>query len=148
MGVARADGFPRVTGLSLGEADLRSDLGVSSEDGLSWVRSRIIVAARAAGLPPPAMSAYTDVVDLAGLARSCERGRVLGFAGRTAIHPRQLPVIAEAFRPTAAELASARQLIDSYEAGAAAGRGVVVLPDGRMADAAMIGEAKRLLDRA
>jgi citrate lyase subunit beta/citryl-CoA lyase len=139
---------PRVAWLALGEADLRSDLGVSSEDGLSWVRQRIVVAARAAGLPSPAMSAYPDVIDLAGLAKSCERGRTLGFIGRTAIHPRQVPVIAEAFRPTATELASARELIETYTAGVGDGRGVVVLPDGRMADAAMIGEAKRVIERA
>ncbi|WP_238454603.1 hypothetical protein [Micromonospora sp. ATA51] len=64
-----------------------------------------MVAARAAGLPPPAMSVYANVADLDGLAASCAAGRRLGFLGRAAIHPRQLPVIAEAFRPAEREVA-------------------------------------------
>jgi len=85
-----------VASLGLGEADLRADLGVTSEDGLLWARGRIVAAAAAAGLPPPAMAAYTDVRDLDGLAASCRRGRALfprsdrhppGPAGR---HPRRL----------------------------------------------------------
>ena len=45
--IARA--HPLVASLGLGEADLRSDLGVSSDSGLAFARSRIVNAARAAG---------------------------------------------------------------------------------------------------
>ncbi|MGH3390527.1 MAG: aldolase/citrate lyase family protein, partial [Actinomadura sp.] len=57
-----------VASVGLGEADLRADLGVTGEDGLVWVRARIVVAARAAGLPAPAQSVFPDVRDLEGLA--------------------------------------------------------------------------------
>ncbi len=104
--IASAD--PNVASIALGEADLRSDLGVTDEEGLLWARSRIVVAARAADLPAPAMSVYTNIDDSEGLAASCRRGRALGFIGRAAIHPRQLSVIAECFIPTQAEIDTAR----------------------------------------
>lgn len=88
-------------GIGLGEADLRSALGVATAEHLGWQRARIVNAAAAAGLEPPAMSVYADVRDLEGLRASCEAGRASGFVGRAAIHPAQLPVIREAFTPSA-----------------------------------------------
>jgi citrate lyase subunit beta/citryl-CoA lyase len=143
-----ATAHPRVVSIGLGEADLASDLGVTGDDALGWCRSRLVVAARAAGLAPPAMSVYPHVDDLDGLARSCHVGRRLGFRGRAAIHPRQVPVIREAFRPGADEIADAQALLDALRAGVEAGRGAVALPDGRMVDPAMIGRAQRILEDA
>ncbi|MCU1659318.1 MAG: citE3 [Pseudonocardiales bacterium] len=140
-----ASAHERVESIALGEADLASDLGASGDAALAWSRSRVVVAARAAGRPPPAMSVYAHVHDLDGLAESCRIGRALGFVGRAAIHPTQLPVIDAAFRPSAAEAADAAALIAAFDDGVAAGRGVVVLPDGRMVDAAMIGHARRIV---
>ncbi|GLW11025.1 CoA ester lyase [Microtetraspora sp. NBRC 13810] len=143
LGVERAfeiaTASPAVASVGLGEADLRADLRVSDEAGLAWVRSRIVVAARAAGLPAPVQSAYADVRDLDGLAASCAAGRALGFRGRTAIHPAQLPVIAAAFRPTEEEVARAREVMSLAGAGAAA------LPDGRFVDAAIVRQAEEVL---
>jgi citrate lyase subunit beta/citryl-CoA lyase len=137
-----ATAHPAVASIGLGEADLRSDLG-ADEAGLVWPRGRIVVAARAAGLPPPAMSVYPDVVDLDGLAASCRTGRALGFRGRAAIHPGQLPVIVDAFRPTGAELARARELLAAVAEARARGCGTAVLADGRFADRAMVAAAER-----
>lgn len=132
---------PAVRGIALGEADLRADLGVADARGLAWVRGRTVVAARAAQLPPPPQSVYPDVRDTEGLARSCAEGRALGFFGRTAIHPRQLPVIEEAFRPTAAEVAAAREIVQAATTDA----GALALPDGRFVDAAVVAGAERVL---
>jgi citrate lyase subunit beta / citryl-CoA lyase len=141
--IATAD--PAVAAIGLGEADLRSDLRISGEAGLTWARSRIVVAARAAGLPAPMMSAYTDVADLDGLAVSCAAGRALGFVGRSAIHPRQVPVIVEAFLPGGEAVARAAEVIAALESAAASGTGVVTLPDGRMVDRAMEAGARATL---
>ena len=141
--IAIAD--PLVRSIALGEADLRSALGVDTEDGLLWSRGRIVVAARAAGLPAPAMSVYADIEDLEGLRDSCRRGRALGFLGRAAIHPRQLPVIAEAFIPTDAEIAEARTLLDALVSAGRQDVGVAVLPNGRFVDRAMIEAAERVI---
>ncbi|MFE0223197.1 HpcH/HpaI aldolase/citrate lyase family protein, partial [Streptomyces albidoflavus] len=107
--VARA--HPAVRGLALGEADLRADLGMREEAGLDWARGRVVVACRAAGLDAPVQSVHPDVRDEAGLAASCARGRALGFLGRAAIHPRQLPVIERAYLPLPSEVAAAQEIV-------------------------------------
>ncbi|ONK14545.1 aldolase/citrate lyase family protein [Streptomyces sp. MP131-18] len=138
---AVATAHPAVTGIALGEADLRADLGVTGDAGLAWPRSRAVVAARAAGLAPPPQSVFPDVRDTEGLARSCAAGRALGFLGRTAIHPRQLPVIEEAYLPTPAEVAAATEVVRA----AATEAGALALPDGRFVDAAVVAGAHRTL---
>lgn len=136
---------PGVASIGLGEADLRSDLGVSDDAGLTWSRQRIVVAARAAGLPPPAMSAFTNVTDLDGLAETCREGRRIGFLGRMAIHPRQLLVIEEAFRPSPDEVKRARKVVEAVADASADGVGTVVLADGTFLDVAMVEHARRIL---
>jgi citrate lyase subunit beta / citryl-CoA lyase len=134
--IASADG---VLGISLGEADLRSETG-AGEAGLDWARSRIVNAAVAAGLPRPPQSVYPRLRDEAGLERSCRHGRELGHLGRTAIHPEQLPVIEQAYLPTEEEVAQARATIERLETA-----GPAVLEDGGFVDAAMLGAARQLV---
>ncbi|MGW3951603.1 HpcH/HpaI aldolase/citrate lyase family protein [Streptomyces sp. NPDC004752] len=138
---AIAAAHPALRGISLGEADLRADLGVRDDAGLDWCRSRVVVAARAAGLAPPPQSVHPDIRDLEGLAASCAHGRSLGFLGRAAIHPRQLPIIERAYLPTQAELDQAETIVKA----AATERGAQALPDGRFIDAAVVAAARRTL---
>ncbi|HJQ28769.1 MAG TPA: aldolase/citrate lyase family protein, partial [Rubrobacter sp.] len=138
----------RVTGISLGEADLAADLGVSDEAGLLYARSRIVSAARAAGLQHPVQSVYTNVHDLEGLRRSTEEGKRLGFVGRSTIHPSQVPVVNEVFTPTEEEVAKAQEMIDRLAGEAISGTGVFVLEDGRFVDRAVVESARLTLDLA
>lgn len=126
---------PGVHGVSLGEEDLRSQLG-ASEDGLDWQRARIVTAAVAAGLPRPPQAVYMRVRDLDGLRRSCRRGRALGHLGRVAIHPDQLAPIEEAYLPTGDEVEEARATLATVEAD---GVGMV---GSSFVDAAMVGAAR------
>ncbi|MFD7308681.1 HpcH/HpaI aldolase/citrate lyase family protein [Promicromonospora sp. NPDC059942] len=150
LGVERAfelaTASPQVRSIGLGEADLRSDLRVSDDAGLTWARSRVVVAARAAGLVPPVMSAYTNVRDLDGLAASCLVGRGLGFSGRTAIHPGQLDTIRAAFLPSASEVAAAREVLERVRGAAAEGVGAVALADGTFLDVAMVERARWVVE--
>jgi citrate lyase subunit beta/citryl-CoA lyase len=138
---AVATAHPALHGIALGEADLRADLGVRDDAGLDWSRSRAIVAARAAGLAPPPQSVHPDIRDLEGLAASCAHGRALGFLGRAAIHPRQLPVIESAFLPTDHELEQAETIVKA----AMREEGAQALPDGQFIDAAVVAAAQRTL---
>jgi citrate lyase subunit beta/citryl-CoA lyase len=131
---------PRVAGIALGEADLRASLGVQGDEGLDYARARCVVAARAAGLPPPTQAVYTTLGDEEGLRRSTERGRALGFFGRTAIHPAQVGVINDVFTPSAQEVAAARETVDVAESS-----GAVALPDGRFVDRAIVEQARQVL---
>lgn len=147
LGVERAfeiASAPQVATLGLGETDLKADLR-ATEAGLGWVRGRIVNAARAAGLPAPLMSAFTHVTDLAGLAASCREGRALGFRGRSAIHPKQLATIREAFRPSEDELVRARLVLSRIEGAVAAGVGALQLPDGTFLDLAMVEQARETI---
>jgi citrate lyase subunit beta/citryl-CoA lyase len=128
---------PRVAGLSLGEADLGGETGQSG-DGLDWARGRVVNAAVAAGLPRPPQSVYPDLRDPEGLRGSCERGRELGFLGREAIHPAQLPVIEQAYLPSEAEAARARALLAAFDASATG----AFAWEGRLVDAALVRAAR------
>ncbi len=131
---------PGVATIALGEADLAVELRLEGEPSFDWVRSRVVVASRAAGLPAPMMAAYAAVGDLDGLAASCRHGRSLGMRGRTAVHPHQVPVIRSAFLPTEAELDWAHEVLEALET-----TGVARLADGSMADAAMARRARMIL---
>ena len=141
--IARA--HERVVGMSLGEADLATDLGVRDDVGLLYARSRLVVATRAAGLPGPVQSVYTNVRDEEGLRRSTEEGKNQGFVGRSAIHPNQLSTINEVFTPTESEVAEAEDLLARLEESAGAGTGALALEDGRFVDEAVVGSARLTL---
>lgn len=130
---------PSVRGVSLGEADLRSQIG-AAEEGLDYARSRIVNAAVAAGLPRPPQSVYMNVRDLEGLARSCARGRALGHLGRSAIHPDQLDVIERGYLPTREEVELARATVAKLE-----GEGVGEVSGGLFVDPALAGSARMTL---
>ncbi|MCX4822403.1 aldolase/citrate lyase family protein [Streptomyces sp. NBC_01142] len=138
---AIATAHPAIRGIVLGEADLRAELGVRGDTGLDWPRTRTVVAARAAGLAPPVQSVFPDICDLDALAVSCAHGRALGFLGRAAIHPRQLPVIERAFLPSPREIEEAEEIAKA----AATDAGAMALPDGRFVDAAIVAAAQRTL---
>lgn len=149
IGVERAyeiaSAHPRITTLGVGEADLAADLGISTEDGFAYIRSRIVVAARAAGLAPPVQSVYTNIRDLEGLRLSTERGKRMGFLGRSAIHPAQVAVINEVFTPTEKEIADARDLLERLDQASSTGTGAFALADGRFVDLAIVEFARRVL---
>lgn len=134
---------PAVREVALGEADLAGDLGSADDLVMDHARVRLVVAARAAGLEAPMLSAYPAIGDLDGLRADTERGKSLGLRGRVAVHPRQLPVISAVFAPSERELAWARAVVDALGRGG----GVATLPDGEMVDPAMLGRARRLLER-
>ena len=131
---------PAVRSLSLGEADLASDLGTADAMALDWARMRLLYAARAHRKPAPMMSIYPDIRDLDGLAADTRRGKAMGYVGRTAVHPSQVPVIAAAFVPTPDELAWATEVLTATAAG-----GVTTLASGEMADPAMRRRAETII---
>ncbi|HET9380811.1 MAG TPA: CoA ester lyase [Streptomyces sp.] len=89
----------RLAGLFFGAGDYAKCLGCDLDwSSLLYARSRVVACAAEAGLP--ALDApFFDTEDLAGLRQEAERGRALGFSGKMAVHPRQLPVITTVFRP-------------------------------------------------
>ncbi|WIX82621.1 CoA ester lyase [Amycolatopsis carbonis] len=143
--LALATAHPLVAGISLGEADLAADLrvaGGSDSPALVWPRSRVVVAARAAGLPSPVQSVWTAVRDLDGLRASTEAGRRAGFFGRSVIHPSQIPVVHEVCAPDPAETAWARELLGRLESS---GDAAWIDDHGQFVDAAIVARARWVL---
>jgi len=142
-------GAPRLAALTWGGEDLAAALGARAnrrEDG-TWdepyriARALVLLAASAAGVPA-LDTVHADVRDLEGLRRDSAEARRMGFAGRLAIHPDQVPVIEDAFAPTAEERAWAERVIAAFDA--APGAGVVAL-EGRMIDRPHLLQARRIL---
>jgi len=152
-GVARAEEIasacPRVTALTLGGQDLTADLGVAkTREGweLFAARSRVALAAHAAGLEV-FDTVWADVNDNEGLLEETRRVIGLGFTGKAAIHPGQIPWIHRAFVPEDREIGRAARIVAAAEAAEAEGRGVVAL-DGKMVDAPVVARARHVLDLA
>ncbi|MEO3787500.1 CoA ester lyase [Actinocorallia sp. B10E7] len=146
--LALATAHPLVGGISLGEADLQADLRAGRR-ALAWPRSRIVVAARAAGLPSPAQSVWTAVRDLDGLRADTESGREAGFFGRSVIHPAQIPVVHEACAPDPEETAWARELLGRFTGAAGStGESAWIDSSGKFVDKAVVERARWLLSLA
>jgi len=89
-----------------------------------------------------------ELDDLEAVRLSTQLGRALGFFGRNAIHPKQVPVINAMFTPTAEDVAHALEVLAAYAAGVEDGAGAVVLPDGRFVDLALVELARVTLAAA
>jgi citrate lyase subunit beta/citryl-CoA lyase len=149
LAAAQLSRVPGVAGLLFGAADFRASVraGRDPEEGeLLVARSSLVLAARAGGVDA-FDTPFFEYRDEAGLERSAQRARLLGFDGKTAIHPVQVAVINRAFSPTDAEVARARRVVEALAAAAREGRGVATV-DGEMVEALHAAEARRTLDRA
>ncbi len=119
----------KVASLAIGLEDLTADLGVQRTlEGWEsfWQRLRIVNAAKAAGIQP-IDSVFSDVQDMEGLRQTVLKSKSLGFEGMGVIHPRQIPVIVQAFAPTEQEIEKARKIIDAFKEAEKKGLGVVSL---------------------
>lgn len=139
---------PGVSLLQVGEADLRADIGVelgTDEAELSWVRQQAVLACAAASIAPPVAPVSVDFRDLEAFLRSTRALARMGYLGRACIHPAQVPVVHQAFEPSALAVDRARELCALADAHAAQGKGAFTGPDGRLVDEPIIRQARRLL---
>jgi len=90
---------------------------------------------------------YNHVRDAAGFEAECVAGRLLGFDGKTLVHPDQVEICNRVFSPSTAELEHARRVIAEFERAARAGAGVASL-DGRLIERLHVETARRVLAQA
>src|SRR5271154_5477195 len=137
--IVRGDAKPAA--LLFGAADMAADLGAETAwEPLLWVRSRVIQAAAAAGVPV-LDSPYFDITNLEGLKQETKASASLGFMGKCAIHPKQIVTINEVFTPSAEEVAKARDILRVNQQG-------VGSVDHQMVDEAVARKARLVLQRA
>lgn len=143
--VAGAD--ERVAVVAFGAEDYTRDVGGRrTQESLLFARSMTVAGAAAAGVQA-SDTVYADLGNEAGLADECARARDLGFGGKGAINPRQLPTIHRAFSPTADEVATATAIVEAAREAEDRGLGAVAV-DGRMVDQPVVERARRVLRAA
>jgi citrate lyase subunit beta/citryl-CoA lyase len=146
LAAAEIAAVPGVRHLAMGGVDLQNDLNAGNGNLQTlYVRSHLVVVSRAAGLEPPIDSVYPRLDDEAGLREQTEFARSLGFFGKSAIHPRQLPVLHEVFTPSERELGWASEVVAAFEAS---GGAALQLPGGEFVDLPVAQRARRLLELA
>lgn len=119
--LAAAEIASETAGLIAGTNDLAADLRLPPGAGrapLQTALQTILLAARAAGIAA-FDGVYNRLKDPDGFAAECEEGRLLGFDGKTLIHPDQIEPCNRIFAPGEAEVDRARLLLEAYGGGAA-----------------------------
>lgn len=137
---------PRLAGMIMGTNDLALELRCrQTPDGMPFLTSfgLCILAARAHGLAI-IDAVYNDLSDDAGFAASCRRGRMLGFDGKSLIHPKTIDAANEIYGPSKEEIAWARKISDAFDLARAEGKGVITV-DGKMVEELHVREAQRLI---
>ncbi|GAA2415207.1 CoA ester lyase [Actinomadura vinacea] len=153
--IARAS--PRTEAIIFGAGDLSASMHarvdgnfdpVGDYPGDFWhfARVQVLTAARTAGID--AIDApYPAYKDVEGYRRAAVHAGLLGFDGKWAIHPDQVPIANEVFAPTPEEVAEAKEAMEVYEGATAEGTGAIGR-DGRLVDAAHMRLAANVLHRA
>ena len=140
----------RTAAMMWGAEDLVATLGGSSSrladgtyrDIARHVRSTALLAASAFGRI--ALDAvHLDIRDIEGLRAEANDAVAVGFDATVCIHPSQIPVVREAYRPSAEKLDWARRVL----AAAQSERGVFAF-EGQMVDSPVLKHAEIMLRRA
>jgi citrate lyase subunit beta / citryl-CoA lyase len=144
--IARAD--ERIIGLMGGGEDLALSLGaLPSAETLRIPKMMIHMAAMAAGrFSFGLFGTVADFADTSLIRAMAAEARRFGLTGATCVHPSVVPVLNEAFSPSAEEIGNAKAIIAAAEQHAAKGVGAFTL-DGKMIDEPVVERARRLLKR-
>lgn len=108
--------------------------------------SLTVAAARAGGLLA-IDTVYNDYSDEVGLRVECDQGRILGFDGKTLIHPAQIAAANEIFAPSEAEVAGAQAIIAAFDLRENQGKGVLTV-NGKMVERLHLDQARTLTAQA
>ena len=144
-----ASATPRVKAIFLGGEDLTADLHCKrTKEGreISYARSRMVCAARAAGVDVYD-TPFTDVNDDEGIYTDAQYAKSLGFTGKSAISPRHVKAINEVFSPTKADIDYAYEVMEAIRIGNEQGKGAVSLR-GKMIDAPIVARAQQTIAAA
>ncbi len=136
-----AGASPRLCGVGFGSADFTAETGGTMEwDPLLYPRSRI-AAACARHQVVAIDGVWLDMGDEDGLVDETRGIRALGYRGKIAIHPKQIPGIHRGFAPSEKEIAFAKKVVTAFEAAG----GAATKADGQMIDLPLYETAQQTL---
>jgi citrate lyase subunit beta/citryl-CoA lyase len=138
----------RIIACNIGGEDFALNCNMQpTGEALFYPKQHMVIAANAAGIMP---LGFVDSVatfgDWDNFRKMVRRSRDFGFMGAGCIHPGQVTIVNEEYKPGAAEVEYARKVIALNQEAAAAGRASFAL-DGKMIDIPIIVRAERLLKR-
>ncbi|ABE36459.1 hpcH/HpaI aldolase/citrate lyase family protein [Paraburkholderia xenovorans LB400] len=133
---------PFVKQLLFGTLDFIADIGMSGHgEELAAFRSQLALVSRVAGLEPPIDGVSPDIGDAGQLIKETLAGKRLGFGGKMCIHPKQVSIVNQCYRPSDAELEWAHTVLEAV--GNASG--TVITVDGKMVDRPVVLRAERMV---
>jgi citrate lyase subunit beta/citryl-CoA lyase len=145
-----ATASPRIATLFAGtarDADVSRSIGFTFTPGgeeTLYLRSRAVLACRAAGLEFPLVGVWQDLADPEGARNFSVKNRELGFRGQVLIHPSHVDVANEVFSPSKFEVDFYAGMIEAFEKAEAEGAAAVVY-EGMHVDYAHIKTAREVL---
>lgn len=138
---------PRVGIAMFGPGDFTLDIGVTltpQADELAVIRTLFPIYCRARGVAA-IDGAYPFITDLENFEATTIAGKAMGFIGRTALHPKQLAIAVQVYKPSDEELAWARRVIDAFAEAEAKGIASTMTSQGEFVDYPVAARAKALL---
>ncbi|WP_201596225.1 HpcH/HpaI aldolase/citrate lyase family protein [Psychrobacter fulvigenes] len=151
IGLYQVDVMAKASGLvafSYGFLDLCNDLrvqvGTSAADIVAnQIRYQLILTSKINQLSPPIDTVYPDFNDSDGLSARVQLWSQMGMSGMLCIHPKQVAIVQQALKPTAAEIEFAQRVVEEYQRSGQA----VFKVDGEMVDAPVIQRCMELLGK-
>lgn len=136
----------RVLGIIVGAEDLAVSLRMAvDDDGLYVPNVMAVAAARRAGVMPIGfIGSVADFSDTEQFRAKVQRARRLGFEGAFCIHPKQVPILNEAFSPDVQDVDHSRALLAEFDRQVAVGRAAFAFK-GRMVDLPVVEQARLLV---
>lgn len=137
--IAQSSG--RIDSLLFGGVDMSAELRTNLDwENLLYARSRLVHAAAGAGIDLIDVPSL-DLEDIEGLENAARASAGLGFTGKAAIHPKQVPVINTCFSPSAEAIAEAQKIVEAFENSE---DGLVVV-DGKLLEKPVLRSMHRIL---
>ena len=141
-------GSPRIVACCIGGEDFALDNNMQpTGDALFYPKQHMVFAANSIGIMPIGfIDSVAGFGDWDKFRKMVRRSRDFGFLGAGCIHPGQVTIVNEEYKPSAEEVEYARKVIKLDKEAAASGRGSWSL-DGKMIDIPIIVRAEKLLKR-
>ncbi len=138
--------FEHVTGLLLGGEDLTANMDIirtESDVELKYARHKLVMVCAYLNIDS-IDTPYTDTTNEEGLKEAAIESKMIGMRARSSIHPNQVPIINDVFRPSEEEIAFAKKVLKAAELNDSG----VFSVDGKMVDLPIIIRAKNILKKA
>lgn len=91
---------------------------------------------------------FNDPTDRGGLGQECSEGKLLGFDGKTLIHPDQLATCHSVYDPSAFEVEWAETIVKAMSDAPPESQGGVIVVEGRIVEELHVRRARSILVRA